>query len=647
MLAMFRAMLRSRVGVFVGLLFLALVALAFAAADLSNLTGTTFSGSSTVAKADGEELPGTEVQDRVQRVFDANRRNNPGLTMQSFIDDGGFEGVLGQLIDGITLRAFADDHGIKVSKKLVDADIARNPAFQDATGRFSQRNFELLLKTERIREIDLRTDITDQILRRQILLPAAAGARAPDAMATRYAAILLEERLGAFAAVPSEAFVSTAPVSQAQLSAYFSANADRFARPEQRAVRYAIVNRADLAARTAPTEAAIAQYYRQNAATYGATTTRVLKRLVLPSQTAARDLATKAKAGASLDTLAQQAGLAASTLDPMAQDALAKEIGAPTATQVFSAKLNDVVGPVRSDLGWTVYQVSDIRSVAGRTLDQVRGEIAQLLRERQAREAIANLANRLDEAAADGATFDEIASANGLKGQTTPLLTSEPRDLARPDQPVAPELAPIVKAAFAMEQDDDPQIVQIVPDESFALVAVAGVQPAGPPALAAIRADVERAYRLSEASKRAKAAATQIETRIRKGATVEDAVKQAGVALPQISRLATVRGELGRNGQPVPAALIALFSMKQGTVRTVPIEGGQGFMVVRLDGIKPGDASREPTLVANTRNALANVLGGEYADQFVRAIAKDVGVTRNDTAAARVRSNLLGTGGGQ
>lgn len=647
MLAMFRAMLRSRVGVVFGLLFLALVALAFAAADLSNLTGSMFSGGTTVAKADGEELPGTEVQDRVQRVFESNRRDNPGLTMQSFLDQGGFENVLGQLIDGITLRAFADDQGIAVSKKLVDADIARNPAFQDATGKFSQRNFELLLQSERIREAALRTDISDQILRRQILLPVAAGAAAPDAMATRYAAILLEERRGAFAAVPSEAFVSAAPVTPAQLSAYYRANADEFARPEQRAVRYVIVNRADLAARSNPNEAAIAQYYRQNAAQYGATTSRVLKRLVLPSQTAARDLATKAKAGGTLDTLAQQAGLAATTLDPMSQDALAKEIGVAPAGQIFAAKLNDVVGPVRTDLGWTLYQVSDIRSVAGRTLDQVRGEIAAALKERQAREAIANLANKLDEAAADGATFDEIASANGLKGNTTPLLTSEPRNLAQPDQPVAPELAPVVKAAFAMEQDDDPQIVQIVPDESFALVAVARIQPAGPPPLDAIRADVERAYQLSEAAKRAKAAAAQIEARVRKGMSIEDAVKQAGVALPQISRLATVRGELGRDGRPVPAALVALFSMKQGTVRTAPIEGGQGYIVVRLDGIKPGDASKDAQLVANTRDALANVLGGEYAEQFMRAIARDVGVTRNDDAAARVRANLLGTGGGQ
>ncbi len=647
MLAMFRAMLRSRVGVVIGLLFLALVALAFAAADLSNMTGTMFAGGSTVAEADGQELPGAEVQDRVQRVFDSNRRNNPGLTMQTFLAEGGFENVLQQLIDGITLRAFADDQGIVVSKKLVDADIARNPAFQDATGKFSQRNFELLLQAERIRESALRADISDQILRRQVLLPAAAGARAPDAMSSRYAAILLEERRGTFAAVPSEAFISNAPVTPAQLAAYYRENSDQFARPEQRAVRYVIVNRADLAASASPGEAAIAQYYRQNAAQYGATTTRVLKRLVLPSQAAARDLATKAKAGGSLDTLAQQAGLASTTLDPTAQDALAKDVGAAVAGQVFAAKLNDVVGPVRTDLGWTVYQVTDIRSVAGRTLDQVRAEISAALKERQAREAITTLANKLDEAAADGATFDEIASANGLKGQTTPLLTSEPRDLARPDQPIAPELAPVVKAAFAMEQDDDPQIVQIVPDESFALVAVARVQPAGPPSLDAIRADVERAYRLSEAGKRAKAAAAQIEARAKKGMALDEAIKQAGVSLPQVSRLATVRGELGRDGRPVPAALVALFSMKQGAVRTVPIEGGQGYMVVRLDGITPGDASGNAELVANTRDALANVLGGEYADQFMRAVAKDVGVSRNDAATARVRSNLLGTGGGQ
>lgn len=645
MLAMFRAMLRSRVGVVIGLLFLGLVALAFAAADLSNLTGNLFAQRSTVARADGQELPATEVQDRVQRVFETNRRNNPGLTMQVFFEGGGFENVLGQLIDGITLRAFADDEGMAISKKLVDAEIARNPAFHDASGAFSQRNFEQLLQAERIRESALRADITDQILRRQILLPTAAGARAPDAMSTRYAAILLEERRGSFAAVPNEAFIDDKPVTPAQLSAFYQANPDRFARPEQRAARYVIVNRGDLRAKAAPSDAAISDYYRKNAAQYASTTARELKRLVLPSQTAARDLAAKAKAGSSLDALGNQAGLTAITLNPTSQADLAKDIGADAAGQVFAAKLNDVVGPVRTELGWTLFQISNIRSIPGRSLDQVRSEIAADLTERNSREALANLANRLDEAAADGATLDEIARANSLKVQTTPLLTSEPRDLAKPGQPVDPQLAPVMKAVFGMEQDDDPQLVSIAPDETIALVAVAQVQPAGPPPLASIRADVERAYRVSEAAKRAKAVASQIEQKVRKGMAIEEAVKHAGVALPNVSKLATVRGDLGRDGQPVPKALVTLFSMKTGAVRTAPIEGDQGYMVVQLDGIVPGDASDKPELVTNTRDALANVLGGEYAEQFMRAIAKNVGATRNEDAIASVRSALLGTSG--
>ena len=139
MLGIFRRLLRSRVGVIVGLLFLGTVAFAFAAGDLSNIAQGGLGGTdTTVAKADGEELAATDLQNRVQRVFDSNRQDNPGLDMRAFVSEGGFDAVMEQMIDNVALRAFADKHGIVVSKRLIDAEIARNPAFQDATGKFSQ-----------------------------------------------------------------------------------------------------------------------------------------------------------------------------------------------------------------------------------------------------------------------------------------------------------------------------------------------------------------------------------------------------------------------------------------------------------------------------------------------------------------------------
>ena len=171
-------------------------------------------------------------------------------------------------------------------------------------------------------------------------------------MVNRYSAILLEERRGTFAAIPSAAFGNDSPVDPAALQSWFASNADRFARPEQRSMRYALVDAEQIAAQARPDDKTVQDYYRANAGRYAASTERTVKRLVLPGESAARDIAAKAKAGGALDDLARQAGLSTSTLPALSRDAATKELGADTAKQIFDAVLDGIVGPAtRAALG--------------------------------------------------------------------------------------------------------------------------------------------------------------------------------------------------------------------------------------------------------------------------------------------------------
>ena len=105
----------------------------------------------------------------------------------------------------LTLRAYADDQGIHISKRLVDAQIAQIPAFQDAAGNFSNDNFRALLARERLSEQALRDDISREILQRQLLAPIGIGARPSENLVLPYASLLLEARQGQVAAIPAVA----------------------------------------------------------------------------------------------------------------------------------------------------------------------------------------------------------------------------------------------------------------------------------------------------------------------------------------------------------------------------------------------------------------------------------------------------------
>ncbi|MET0360694.1 MAG: SurA N-terminal domain-containing protein, partial [Sphingobium sp.] len=621
MMGFFRRVIRSRFGGLIGLVFLGAIALAFAAGDIQNfMSGNSGLGGTTNAATVGDaSLSTADLESRIQRVFDGNRRETPTLTIGQFLNAGAMSQIVGQMVNGLALGEFARENGMRVSKKLVDAEIAGIPAFQDATGKFSQKQFTALLGQERISEAALREDITRQIVERQLLGPVGTGTRTPRGMVLPYASMLLEKRAGSVAILPSLAFLPTAKPDDAAIKRFYAANGDRFALPEQRRMRYAIVDAARFAGKVAPTEAEIAQSFKANAARYGASENRSARQLILPSESAAKAIAAKVGPALTLDKAASGAGLSTTSLNALTKPAFAGQTSEGAAAQVFAASKGALVGPVKTGLGWALFSVTDVQTIPAKTLESARGEIVTALTQEKTRAALVSLSDAIDKQIGDGSTFDQIVKANGLTAAETPALTAQGGNIATPQVQPDPTIMPIVTAGFAMEQDDDPQIVALVPDQKLALIALAQITPAGPPPLAAIRADVERAILVTQGSSKAKAAAEAVRKKVAGGTPLSGALAGVGVKLPPVERVGAQRSQLGQQNGQIPDAMIALFSMKKGSTRVLPLPNGQGYMVLHLDEIQPGDAGRNEQLLGATEQGLRGVLSNEYAQQFTNA----------------------------
>jgi peptidyl-prolyl cis-trans isomerase D len=642
MMGSFRRMLGSRVGAALALAFVALVGFAFAAGDISQQSSGNLFGQSagTAATVGDSTITTAELQDRVQRVLQMNQREQPDLTLDRLVAEGGVREVLDQLVGGLSLTEFGKAHGMVPGKALVDAEIAQVPAFQDATGKFNQAQFRQVLQNERISEAALRADIMRQIMQRHLLQPAGAAAKAPDAMVQRYATMLLEQRKGTIAAIPSTAFLPEKRPDDAVLAKYYASVGQRFALPEQRRMRYALIDLSHFAESARPSEAEIAQYYQANASRYAATETRSVQQLILISEGAAKSMAASLGAKGSLDNAAKSAGLETKAIGPLSKSGMAAATSEAAANAIFAAAPGALAGPVKTGLGWALFKVSAVKAAPARTLDSVRGEIVAELSQTKARQALSELANKLDGAIGDGATFDDVVKSNGLTIVESPALTAEGRDLAAPAEQPDPALVPVAKAGFVMEQGDDPQVIQVIPDQRIALVTIAEVIPAGPPPLAQVRPLVERAYLLAEGAAQARKLAETLRAKIDQGQPIGQAVAGAGTALPAVSEVSAQRADISQAGKQVPAHMVALFSMKKGKTQLITLQGDQGYLILHLDEIIPGDAANNPQLLAATGSGLSNVLGDEYGRQFLRAIETDVGVERNAAAIARIESEM-------
>ncbi|MGK2910666.1 MAG: SurA N-terminal domain-containing protein [Sphingobium sp.] len=647
MLSFFRRFLSSKIGAFIALGFLAIIAFAFAAGDITNTGGLGSIGGSggTAAKVGGQKLSITELQSRVQRVFEQERRKNPGLQISEFLAGGAVEQIYDQMVAGLTISAYADAQGMSVSKRMVDGQIAAIPAFEDASGKFSEDLFRQLLAREGVSEQDLRQDISRDLISKQLVGPASLGVRLGDSLVLPYASLLLEARAGQIAAIPAAAFAPKGAPTAAQLQDFYSKNAGRYTIPEQRRLRYAVIDATRFAGAANPTDAEITAFYNQNKANYARTETRNVERLILPTEAAAKAIAAEVKGGKSMAAAAQTAGLAVANLTKQTREILARDGNAAVAEAVFAAPKDGVVGPIRTALGWQLLRVTSVDVVPERTVAQVRPEIEAALKGQKTTQLISDFTGKIEDQVAEGATFDEVAKDNGLSIQTSPPVISNGQNVQDNAFKPSPDLQPLLKPGFDMTADDDAQLVPVTPNQRYALLDVSEIIPAAPPPLAKVRDVVATQYALSQGAAKAKAVAEEIRVKVAKGMPLADALKAAGVPLPAPQRVAGRRADLMRGQEQPPAEIALLFSMTPKSVKTLAIPDDRGTLIVQLDQIQRADAAKQPALVENVRTQLSQVAGGEYADQFERAMEKELSVKRDTAAIAQVKQALRAANG--
>jgi peptidyl-prolyl cis-trans isomerase D len=87
--------------------------------------------------------------------------------------------------------------------------------------------------------------------------------------------------------------------------------------------------------------------------------------------------------------------------------------------------------------------------------------------------------------------------------------------------------------------------------------------------------------------------------------------------------------------------------MKKGTTKTLPAPQDQGWFIVVLKDIIKGDASKNAAELDSRRTEMTQLVRDEYAAQLIAAAAKDVGVSRNESAIKDMRTRLTSRNDGK
>jgi peptidyl-prolyl cis-trans isomerase D len=645
MLASFRRMSKSSIGSFILVLFGLLIAASFAMTDMSgssfNLGGAS---KDTLAKVGSLKVTDQDMSQAMQRRLGQVRQQNVEADYASIAAD--FAPLLASLIDQRAISAFAHQYGFMLSKRLIDAEIAQIPGVRGLDGRPSEQAYAAFLNQQRMTDGELRELIGDELMQRTLVTPAMSSARMPVGMATPYASMLLEARQGDVALIPTAAFAAGLKPTDAQIQQYYTGNRDRYTVPEQRVLRLAKIGPEQIAGVKA-TDAEVQAYYRDNAATYASKELRSIDQVVVPDQKTANEIAARAKGGATIAAAAAPAGANAATSSTKDQtrQAYASVAGEPVAAAVFSAAQGSVVGPVQSDFGWVVAKVNSVRTEGGKSLEQVRSEIEAKLTADKRKNALADLVGKIEDKMADGANYQEAAQSAGLKVTETPLITASGSSRGDAGYKFPAEMAPALKTGFELAADDEPVIETLPNDAGYVLVAPSRIIPAAPAPLASIRDTVAKDWIAKQAADRARAVAAQIAKAANGKTTLAAAMQQAKVALPPAQTVAARRIQLSQLGGQVPPPLAMLFTLGQSRARMVADPKGRGFFVVKVNKIVPGNAMNQPSMIAEVQKEFSGALSQEYAQQFMSAMRKQVGVKRYEDAIGAAKKRITSTGG--
>ncbi|MFN4019215.1 MAG: SurA N-terminal domain-containing protein [Erythrobacter sp.] len=642
MLTFFRRFFQSKIGLPIFLGFLVLMALAFAAADISGTT--TFggvSGGDRVAVVDGEPIASSELVSAANTALDQVRQQNPNLTMPEFIAADALDEVMRQLIDRNAIGLYAKNYGLRAGDNLVNSEILQIEAFKSLSGQFDEQTYLAALRQKGLTDAMFRRDLVNGLLDDQLLRPALAAPQMPAKIARQYAALVLERRKGEIALIPSAAFAPAGDPSETQLAEWYGKNRAQFMRPERRTLRFAVFGDDTLKVNAVPTEAEIAARYKRDAAKYQATERRAVTAFVVPTKDAASALAQRIKSGTSLEAAAREAGFSASASPLRDREALAGATSYAFAQNAFKAAKGDVIEPAQGTLGWYVARLDTIERIPARSLADVRGAIAEALAAEKRSAAIADLVAEIEGEIDGGTALAEVAKTYGLTVETTPALLADGRAFGRPDVQIVPQLAAVLATAFQMEESE-PQLAEVVAGKQFVVFEVARVDEASAPPLAEVRDQAVAGWKRAQGAVLARAAADRVVAKARGGSGLDAALAAEGKPFEREKIDLERRALLAQRGGNIPPPLVLMFSMAEGSVKVLEGPRNIGWYVVSLDDISTAPVESEPSLLEQTRRQLAPTLSEEYRRQAAAAMRKELGTTRDDAAIAAVRKRLAG-----
>jgi peptidyl-prolyl cis-trans isomerase D len=549
-----------------------------------------------VAKVGGREILQGEWDAAHKQEVDRLRQQMPTLDSKLLESPAARYATLERLVRDRVLAAAADDMHLHISdqrlRQLLAADKSLD-AFYDANGKLDAQRF--MSATGQTPE-QFRAGLVAELSSRQVMAGVGGTSFATPAQAALAVNAYFEKREVQVARFATADYAARVNPTDAELEAFYKANAAMFQAPEQASIEYLVLDLDTVKKSVVVNEQDLKAYYEQNASRMGAQEERRASHILIAAPKGApaaeRDKA-KAKAEELLaavkkapDSFAdvakknsQDPGSAANggDLDFFTRGAMTKAFE----DAAFALKKGEISPVVETEFGYHIIKVTDIKAPKQKTFEEMKPELEAEVKKQQAQRKYAEVADTFSNGVYEQAdSLKPVADKLKLEIRTATNVRRTPV----PGAPPALANAKFLSALFSpdsIEKKRNTEAVEIAPST---LVAgrIAQYTPARTMAFAEVKDQVRQRVVAARAAELAR----------------KDGMEKlaAWKANPTAASLPAAMAVSRQETQKQPAQVI------EAALRADPVAlpafagvdlGEQGYAVVKVNKVLPREAQPE------------------------------------------------------
>ncbi|WP_019277883.1 peptidylprolyl isomerase [Vibrio coralliilyticus] len=373
--------------------------------------------------------------------------------------------VLDRMINDLLLEQHAESLGLRVSDSQVRSMIVDMPQFQ-VDGKFDQEIYQASLRRAGFSPDSFAEYLRRDLVRNQLLTAIQASDFSLEGEVEAQSKLLTQTREIKKVTLSLSDFASKAELSEQEINDYYTQNPERYTRPEQVKVAYVELSAQQLKDTIDVSDEQAKQYYQEHLDKYSSEEQRRVSHILIEGddEAKAQAILDELNAGADFATLAEaKSDDFGSASEGGSLGWIERDVMDPAFEEAAFAlkKAGDVTGLVKSDFGYHIIKLDELKDSVAKPYEEVASEIKQELKDQQAIDQFYELQSQLETVAFEYPdSLDDAADAIKAEIHTTDFIS----------QADAPELlkAPaVMQAILSPEVKEDglnSEVIEVAPE---------------------------------------------------------------------------------------------------------------------------------------------------------------------------------------